>query len=86
MGGVNLFDILDGLERVLPILGGLTGNPAIGTLAAKLLQIAEDEIRRRQASTGQTRSEILADAENTFIEAKLANERLKQLGHENDPA
>ena len=81
---MNLFEILDGLERVLPILGGLTGNPEIGSLAAKLLQLGEDEIVRRQAMQGRTRSQILADAESTYVEAKIANEKLKKLGHKND--
>lgn len=81
---MNLFDILDNLERVLPILGGLTGHPELGTLAAKLLQMGEDEIARRQAASGRTRSEILADAESTFVEAKIENEKLKRLGHEHD--
>lgn len=81
---MNLFDILDGLERVLPILGGLTGNPEIGTLAAKLLQLGEDEIARRQSMQGRTRSEILADAESAYVEAKIANEKLKKLGHESE--
>jgi hypothetical protein len=81
---VNLFDILDGLERVLPILGGLTGNPEIGSLAAKLLQLGEDEIQRRMATSGRPRSEVLADATAVYAEAKTANDELKKLGHEND--
>lgn len=79
---LNLADILNGLEKALPILGGLTGHPEIGTLAARLLDIAETEIERRQASSGRTRSEILADAKATFEEARTANEELKKLGHE----
>lgn len=81
---MNLFDILDGLERVLPILGGLTGNPALGVLAGKLLQMAEDEIARRQAQTGMTRARILEDAANTFALAKAENDKLKKLGHESE--
>jgi hypothetical protein len=79
---INLFDILDGLERALPILGGLTGHPEIGTLAGRLLDIAESEIERRRAATGRTRSEVLADAKAAYAEAKTANEDLKKLGHE----
>lgn len=81
---MNLFDILDGLERVLPILGGLTGNPAIGKLAAQLLQLGEDEIRRRQAATGKSRTEILAEAAATYATFKTENAALKRMGHEND--
>lgn len=81
---VNLFDILDGLERALPILGGLVGHPEVGSLAARLLQIAEDEIARRQADSGKTRSEILAEARNAYAVAKLENDKLKKLGHESD--
>lgn len=81
---MNLFDILDGLERVLPILGGLTGNPALGVLAGKLLQMAEDEIARRQAQSGMTRTQILEDAANTYALAKAENDKLKKLGHESE--
>lgn len=81
---MNLFEILDNLERVLPILGGLTGKPEIGMLAAKLLELGEEEIARRQSQTGQTRTEILADAAAAFITFKAENEALKKLGHENE--
>jgi hypothetical protein len=80
--GLNLTDILDGLEKALPVLGGLTGHPEIGTLAGRLLDIAESEIERRRAETGKSRSEILADAKAAYAEAKTANEDLKKLGHE----
>lgn len=79
---MNLFDILDGLERVLPILGTVAGQPEIGLLAAKLLDMGEKELERRKSTTGRTRTEILADARATFAEAKEANDDLKGLGHE----
>jgi hypothetical protein len=79
---INLFDILDGLERVLPILGTMTGNPEIGLLAAKLLDMGEEEWERRSSASGKSRSEELADAKATFAAAKIANDELKALGHE----
>lgn len=81
---MNIFDILDGLEKVLPILGGITGNPALGTLAAKLLQMGEDEIQRRMAANGMTRAQVLADAETTYNQFKIENAALKKMGHENE--
>ena len=81
---MSIFDILDGLEKVLPILGGITGNPELGTLAGKLLQMGEDEIKRRMAQNGMTRAQVLADAENTYIQFKVENEALKKMGHEAD--
>lgn len=79
---MNLFDILDGLEKMLPILSGITGHPELGILAGKLLQMAEDEITRRQAQSGMTRAQILEDAANTFALAKAENDKLKRLGHD----
>lgn len=81
---MNIWDILDGLEKVLPILGGITGNPTLGTLAAKLLQMGEDEIKRRMAETGMTRSQVLADAETTYNQFKIENAALRKMGHEAD--
>jgi hypothetical protein len=81
---VNIWDILDGLEKVLPILGGITGNPALGTLAAKLLQMGEDEIKRRMAQTGMTRAQVLAEAETTYNQFKIENAALKKMGHESE--
>lgn len=81
---MNIFDILDGLEKVFPILGGITGNPALGTLAAKLLQMAEDEIQRRMAANGMTRAQVLADAETAYNQFKLENAALRRAGHENE--
>ena len=81
---MNIFDILDGLEKVLPILGGITGNPALGTLAAKLLQMGEDEIQRRMSARGLTRAQVLADAAATYQQFKAENAALKNAGHEAD--
>jgi hypothetical protein len=81
---MSFLDILDQLEKVLPILGGITGNPALGTLAAKLLQLGEDEIRRRMATSGKSRAEVLADAAATYQQFKTENAALKKMGHEAD--
>ena len=81
---MNIWDILDQLETILPILGGITGNPALGTLAAKLLQLGEAEIRRRMAASGKTRAEVLADASATYGQFKIENAALKKMGHEAD--
>lgn len=81
---MSLFDILDKLEAVLPILGGLVGHPELGVLANRLINLAEEEIARRQAQSGKTRSEVLADAAETYAQAKAANNKLKALGHEQE--
>lgn len=79
---MNIWDIIDGLERVLPIIGGITGNPQIGILAAKLLDLGEEELRRRMAKSGRSRAEELADAAATFRQFREENAALKKLGHE----
>ncbi len=79
---MNLMDILNGLEKALPLLGTITNHPELGVLGQRLLDIAETEIERRQHLTGRTRSEILADAAVAFQEARTANAALKALGHE----
>lgn len=81
---MSLFDILARLEEVLPILGGLVGHPELGTLAGRLINLAEEEITRRQAQSGMTRAEVLADAAQTYAKARVENEKLKKLGHEED--
>lgn len=81
---MSLFDILDRLEEVFPILGGLVGHPELGTLANRLVNLAEEEIARRQEQSGQTRAQVLSDAAETFDKAKAENDKLKRLGHESD--
>lgn len=81
---MSLFDILNKLEEALPILGGLVGHPELGTLANRLINIAEEEIARRQAQSGMTRPQILEDAAQTFAQAKAENDKLKALGHESE--
>lgn len=79
---MDIFDIINGLEKVLPIIGTATGNPELGVLAAKLLDMSEQEIQRRMASSGRTRSEELADAQATYAQFRKENAELKALGHE----
>lgn len=81
---MSLFDILNKLEEALPILGGLVGHPELGTLANRLINLAEEEIARRQAQSGMTRTQILEDAAQTFDRAKAENDKLKALGHESN--
>jgi hypothetical protein len=78
---LHLADIFDGLEEVLPILGTMSGHPEIAQLAARLLDMGQDELKRRRSVTGRTRAEILADAKATFAQFKKENDELKQLGH-----
>lgn len=78
-------DLLNLLEQLLPILGGITGNPALAALVQKLVDMAEEEIQRRMnENPGATRTEILEQARVAYAEARLENEKLKRLGHEND--
>ena len=79
---MSVLDILDGLEKALPILGTMVGHPEMGVLAQRLLDIAETEIDRRAHSSGKTRSEVLADAAIAYPEARAANDKLSALGHE----
>lgn len=79
---MNILEILNGLERALPILGTIVGHPELGVLAQRLLDIAEGEITRRSQLTGRTRSEVLADAAIAYQEAREANDILSTLGHE----
>lgn len=82
---VDLTDILNTLEKLLPILGNTTGHPELAALASGLIDIAEEEIARRQSlAPGRTRSEILADAAAAYAEAHEENEKLKKLGHEDE--
>lgn len=80
---MNLFDILDELERLLPIIGTMAGHPEAGALAARLIDLGEEEIQRRMTKSGRSRSEELADAKATYATFKTENAALKNLGHEN---
>ena len=79
--GLNLTDIFGTIEELLPILATTTGHPELGLLAQKLIAIGEDEIARRRSEQNRTRAEVLADADATFAEARVANQELKDLGH-----
>jgi len=80
----DLHDIINGLQEVLPILGTLTGHPEIGVLSSRLLQLGEDELQRRTAISGLSRSEELAEAERTYRQFIIENEAAKKMGHENE--
>lgn len=81
---MNLADIFKGLEELLPVLGTMTGHPELAQLAAKLLDMGQDELERRRGQSGRSRAEELADAKATFAQFKKENEELKRLGHENE--
>lgn len=81
---MGLFDILQRLEEALPILGGLTGHPELAALANGLINLAEAEIAKRMADTGQTRAEVLAGAAKDYATARDVNQKLKNMGHEED--
>jgi hypothetical protein len=82
---MNLFDIVDEVQRLLPVIGGMTGHPEVGSLLARLIELGEEEARRRMQATGGTRAEVLADATATFARFKIENAALKKAGHETDP-
>lgn len=81
---MNFDDIISGLEEGLPILATLAGHPEVGVLGTKLIDIINSEVSRRTNKTGQTRTEVLADAAATFAQFKQENAELKKLGHEAD--
>lgn len=81
---MNFDDIIRGIEEGLPILATLTGHPEVGALGAKLVRIIDDEVSRRMAKTGRSRSEELADAKATFATFKSENAALKKAGHEGE--
>jgi len=79
---MKLTDIIGGLEEVLPLLATMTGHPEVGVLATSLIDRANAELARRQADSGRSRSEELADAAVTYVQLKQENADLKKLGHE----
>lgn len=81
---MNLVDILNKLEVALPILGTMTGHPEIAQLAAKLLDMGEEEWEQRTTKTGRSRTEELEYAKATFAQLKAENDALRQMGHEGE--
>lgn len=78
-------DLLGTLQQFIPLFAGLTGHPELGLLAQKLIDIGEDEIQRRMASSGKSRTQVLQDAAAAYAQLKIENPALKRMGHENDP-
>lgn len=81
---MNWTDLLGTLQQFIPLFAGLAGHPELGLLAQKLIDIGEDEIQRRMASSGMTRAQVLQDAAATYTQLKVENDALKKLGHEGD--
>lgn len=81
---MNWTDLLGTLQQFIPLFAGLAGHPELGLLAQKLIDIGEDEIQRRMASSGMTRTQVLQDAATTYAQLKVENDALKKLGHEGD--
>lgn len=82
---MNWSDLLGTLQQFIPLFAGLAGHPELGLLAQKLIDIGEDEIQRRMASSGMTRTQVLQDAAATYQQLKTENDALKRLGHEEQP-
>lgn len=83
---MSLDDLIDLLQKLLPIIGSMAGvKPEVAALIQHLVSLAEEEIDRRMAQNPDaTRTEILADAAEAYAEARIENEKLKRLGHEDD--
>ena len=81
---MSFFDIIDEIERLLPVIGGMAGHPEIGSLLARLIELAEAEAQRRMQSTGASRSDVLADAAAPYAQFKTENAALRRAGHEAD--
>lgn len=70
------------LLKLLPVIAG-AANPAAGLLAGQLLRLAEDEIKRRQATDPSlTREQIIAESTAKFEQGLDIARKLRQKGHE----
>lgn len=74
-------ELLLQLQGLIPVLGTLTGHEEAAALAARLINIGEEEVGRRIATQNQTREEILEDATRTWEEAVKGADELGRLGH-----
>lgn len=81
---MNWSDLFDSLYKLIPLLSTVAGHPELGALAEKLIEIGEEEIARRMAEKGQTRAEVLADADATWQRAITGADELGKLGHEDE--
>ena len=66
---MSLQDTILKLNALLPILGTVTGNPAILTLAQQLIVIANGQLESQAAATGKTTEQILAEASAKWDQA-----------------
>ena len=70
------------LLRLLPVVAGSI-NPLAGVVAGQLMNLAEEEIKRRQAANPSlTREQIIAEAEAKWQEGIDKAKALRQKGHE----
>jgi len=66
---VSLQDTILLLNKLIPVLATVTGNPAILTLAQQLIVIANGQLESQAAASGKTTDQILAEASATWDKA-----------------
>jgi hypothetical protein len=76
---VSVTDKIVQLDQLIPIIGTLTGNPLIGTLAQQLIDIANRELQGRAADTGKSTDEILQEASAAWDSALQNAQDLRNL-------
>ena len=74
---MSVLEIIQSLDKVIPVLGNLTGHPEIGSLAQKLLDIGTAEAARMAADSGKTTDQILEEASAEWNSAIANAEALK---------
>ena len=67
------------LNKLIPVLGTVTGNPAILTLAQQLIAIANGQLESQAAAGGKTTEQILADASAKWDQALQNAKDLKNM-------
>ena len=66
---MSLQDTILLLNKLIPVLATVTGNPAILTLAQQLIVIANGQLESQAAASGKTTDQILAEASATWDKA-----------------
>jgi hypothetical protein len=77
-------ELIQQLMTFAPLIGQMTGHGEAVQLTTRLVAIAAAEADRIAAQRGQTREQVLLDAQATWDEAIKGAEDLKKWGHEGE--